>query len=473
MQFFSQRKLALTVALALAGAPAVSFATNGYFLIGYGSKSRAMGGVGVAFPQDGMAAAANPAAMAGYEMNTMRVDGSVEFFVPKRSVSHNSALLPVYDEQSGANEFLIPAMGGMYKFNRKITVGMAAIGAGLGTRYKQPWDSTQGLAPNGQPAPSGYFFNFQGNASDTVGVSMMQMQMLPSVAYKINKQHAVGASLAIGVQTFRAYGLQAFGADGSPLNYTSDREHLTNKGNDWSYGAGVRLGWLGTFYKKRLNLGVNYASKVYMSKFDKYKGLFAEQGDFDMPSFYSVGIAYHPNDKLTLAMDIQRNLFSDIASVGNPGPDVNDPSNFFPSSFGCPSGVPIEQQTCALGRDKGMGFGWEDQTVYKLGVKYDYNKEWTLRAGFNYGKAPIPGDQTLFSLLAPGVTEKHLTLGFSYRPSPQLEISMNYMHALKTTITGKTPFYPVGINDAADLRNDNAALSMFQHSVGLTIGYQI
>ena len=39
---------------------------------------------------------------------------------------------------------------------------------------------------------------------------LMQMQMLPSVAYKINKQHTVGGSLAIGVQSFRAYGLQAF-----------------------------------------------------------------------------------------------------------------------------------------------------------------------------------------------------------------------------------------------------------------------
>lgn len=466
------KALSIVVAAAILS-PVPASATNGYFLIGYGSKSRAMGGTGVANGQDGLAAAANPATMADVDVNTMRVDVSAEFFNPPREVSHTSALLPAYNERSAGDLFLIPSMGGLYKFNRKIVVGFAAVGAGLGTRYDQSWDSAAGTNDDGQPAPSGYFFNFQGNATDTLGVSLMQMQMLPSLAYRLNKQHTLGASLAIGVQTFRAYGLQSFGAPGSPLNYTSDREHLTNNGNDWAYGAGVRVGWLGKFFKNQLSLGANYSSRVYMTKFEKYKGLFAEQGDFDMPENYAIGLAWRPNKQLTVAMDVQRILFSDIASVGNPGPDYQDAANFFPTSFGCPSGVPLEEQPCALGRDKGMGFGWDDMTVYKLGFSYDLDKTWTLRAGFNYGKAPVPADQTLFSLLAPGVVEKHLTLGFSYRPDPNMEFSVNYMHAFKNTVTGKTAFYPDGINDAADLRNDNAAMSMYQNSLGITFAYQL
>ena len=58
-------------------------------------------------------------------------------------------------------------------------------------------------------------FNFNCNAdSPTAGVSLLQMQMLPSAAYRINKNHSIGASVAIAVQQFRAYGLQAFGAAG-------------------------------------------------------------------------------------------------------------------------------------------------------------------------------------------------------------------------------------------------------------------
>lgn len=471
MKSLPRRALAVAVAAGIM-LPMSATATNGYFLIGYGSNSRAMGGTGVANGQDGLAAAANPATMADVDANTMRVDISGEFFAPTAEVSHNSALLPVENENSDANLFLVPAMGGIYKFNRKITVGMAAIGAGLGSRYDQSWDATT-LEHNGKTYPSGYFFNFQDNATDTLGVMMMQMQMLPSVAYQINKQHTIGASLAIGVQMFRAYGLQAFGAPGAPLNYTSDREHLTNNGNDWSYGAGFRLGWLGKFFQNKLSLGANYASRVYMTKFEKYKGLFAEQGDFDIPEHYAIGLAWRPNKKTVIAMDVQQINYSDIASIGNPGPDFRDPNNFFPTGFGCPTGVSLDDQPCALGRDKGMGFGWDDMVVYKLGMSYDFNKTWTVRAGLNYGKAPIPKSQTLFSLIAPGVVEKHLTLGVSYRPDANMEINVNYMHAFEETLTGRTAFYPGGINNANDLRNDNAALSMYQNSLGITFGYRL
>ena len=46
-----------------------------------------------------------------------------------------------------------------------------------------------------------YFFNFNCNAdSQTVGVNLLQAQMLPSIAYNINKTQTIGASLAIGIQ---------------------------------------------------------------------------------------------------------------------------------------------------------------------------------------------------------------------------------------------------------------------------------
>ena len=55
---------------------------------------------------------------------------------------------------------------------------------------------------------------------------------------------------------------------------------------------------------KVLRLGVNYSSRVYMSKFDAYKNLFAEQGDFDIPSNWAVGVAYQADKKTTLNQDI-------------------------------------------------------------------------------------------------------------------------------------------------------------------------
>ena len=40
-----------------------------------------------------------------------------------------------------------------------------------------------------------------------------------------------------------------------------------------------------------------------MSEFDDYAGLFAEQGDFDIPPSLQVGVAFEPMADLTLALD--------------------------------------------------------------------------------------------------------------------------------------------------------------------------
>ncbi len=463
-------------------APAGAYATNGYFLIGFGAKSRSMGGVGVAYAQDGLAAASNPAGMAFADVSSMRADVGADLFNPPRSVRQDSAALesgfPGSDSgvnsDSGADLFLIPNMGMIYKFNRRMYIGMSAIGAGLGTRYNQDVPGKPGCL-NGSTTDSGNpdngvgstLFNFNCNAdSYTVGVALYQMQMLPSVAYKINKNHSIGASLALAVQSFRAYGLGAF----QDLGFARSKEDVSGNGNDWSYGAGIRLGWSGKFFKQRLTLGSNYASRVYMTKFDKYRNLFAERGSLDIPEHFAFGSAFKLTDKLTLAADAQRILYSNVRSIGNTGPSAEDPGDL--NVNGSCKGVPddIDPDNCKLGGNDGMGFGWQDQWVYKTGINYDYSTNWSFRAGYNYGKSPVPDDQVLFNMLSPGTPEHHATVGFSYRPSNNIEWSFSGVHAFKNTIKGPTAFGPTG--DAnIDKNVDSTSISMRQWSLGVSFAY--
>lgn len=452
MRMHSKAALAAAFALTIA-IPGTALATNGYFLIGYGAKSRAMGGVGVALGQDGMAAAANPATIieVGSEMD---VAGS--FFYPRRAAYQNSSLFPT-DKVSDQNQFLIPAMGGVYQFTPRIAIGMAVVGAGLGTRYDQ----------HVSPGKPGTLFNMNsaegGKSSPTAGVSLMQMQMLPTVAYRINQHNTVGMSLALAIQQFRAFGLQSFGNLGYVGNpKAGDTAYkLSNQGNDWSYGAGFRVGWLGQYFNNRLALGVNYSSQVYMTRFRKYTNLFAQHGSFDIPQNFAVGIAVKPIKRLTAAVDVERIFWSEIKSIGNPGP-TDSSSSFYPA--GCTSTA-----VCGLGEDQGLGFGWRDQTVYKFGLAYKVDDRWTVRAGYNYGKSPIPSSQVLFNMLAPATVEKHLTLGFTYNQSPNIQWSMSFMKAFKHTIRGKTPFYPVGVTSPVE----NAAISMYQYSLGAEFSYKM
>jgi len=438
MRFTKKHLIASAIITGLT-TPMLAQATNGYFLIGFGSKSRAMGGVGLALAQDGFAPASNPATMVDV---SDRFDLGGDLFVPEAALSHNSALLPA-DEASKYDLFLLPYMGGVWKLNEQMNYGFTFIGAGLGTYFHQHSD-----------AGENYLFRFGVNSTEHATILLVQTQILNSISYKVDNENTLGASFVFAVQSFKAKGLGSFGA----LGFTEANDKFSDEGTDWSYGAGLKLGWLGSYMDDTLKIGVNYSSRTYMSEFDNYQNLFAEQGDFDIPENYGIGFAYTATPELTIAFDITHTKYSDIASVGNPGPTPNDPDNFFPTGF------------TVLGADNGLGFGWEDQTVYKLGFEYKYDDKWTLRTGWNYGKTPIQDDQVLFNMLAPATVEHHFTLGGTYNFGEDYDLSFHYIHAFKNTITGKTVFWPDGVSNIEDLTEDNGAIAMSQNAIGATLG---
>jgi long-chain fatty acid transport protein len=419
------RTLLGVLAAAAVVAPTTAFSTNGIFLIGQGAKSRGMGGVAIAFPQDALAGAVNPAAIGFVED---RVDVGADIFRPRAR-----SRLGDLSYNSSANLFVFPAMGGTYKFNRKLSVGFSAIPAGGGgSRYNL-----------------NLYNNLTGaNVNQTLGVMLAIMQVNPTASVRINKQNRIGASLVLSVQQFRGYGLDYFS------NFTSTglfTEKLSNNGNDYAYGAGVRLGWMGQFFNERLSLGAAYTSRIYMTDFDKYTDLFAENGSMDTPENFGVGMALKITPKLTVGADVTHTLYSNVNSIGN------DSANKSGSPF------PISQEVNALGKPQGLGFGWSDQTVFKVGVAYDYNPKWTLRTGWNYGKSPIDekNGEILFGIVAPAVVQNHLTLGATYKPTTKMEWSFSYIHAFKYEQEGPT------------LIGDTGKLRMYQDALGVSFGYKL
>ena len=204
--------------------------------------------------------------------------------------------------------------------------------------------------------------------------------MTPSIAYKLNDAHSVGFTFVLAGQYFRAEGLEDFGfagftSGGAATTEAEAQQGLTGQGFSHSFGYGFRLGWLGKFLDDDLKLGFNYSAKVHMSKFSRYDKLFAEQGDLDIPAHYGLGVSYVFMPQWTMAFDVMQIEWSSVASIGNKGPALytGDPLN---TAVGGGAG--------ALGRDDGMGFGWEDQTVYKLGFHYQYTTDTAFTMGVNY-----------------------------------------------------------------------------------------
>jgi long-chain fatty acid transport protein len=411
------RKALLASAVTAALLPAAAFATTGYFSHGYGMKAKSMGGVGIALPQDSLAAAINPAGMA---LIGNRMDLGVDWFKPDRGadVVGNPLFSGSYDG-NGAESFLIPEFGYNRMLNPNLALGVSVYGnGGMNTEYtRSPFGALGGSSP--------------------AGVDLSQLFIAPTIAWK-SGAHAFGASLNLAYQRFQARGLQPF------AGFSSDPAHLTDQGYDTSTGWGVRVGWTGQITPS-VTLGATYQTKTQMGKFDKYKGLFAEQGGFDIPDNYGVGVAWKATPGLTLAADVQRINYGDVASVGNP--------------------INCLFTGCQLGGDNGAGFGWQNTTVYKIGVMYELNPDWTLRGGYITLKQPIPTSQTLFNILAPGVVEDHYTFGATWRVSKQSELTFAYMYAPEVKVNGSGSIPPA-------MGGGEANLHMSEQSLGIAWGWK-
>lgn len=400
-----------TLSLMLLSASA--HATDGYFQHGYGVRAQATGGVAIALPQESLVIATNPA---GISWLDNRVDVGFTWFNPRRSAEIEGSFAPVnqrYDADD-SEHFLIPEFGYVRKLSDHFTFGLAMYGnGGMNTDYK-----------NGIPL----------FGTGRAGVDLAQAFLSPAIAWKPTERTSFGASLNLAYQRFEAKGLQNFD---NPV-VSSSPNHVTNQGHDNSYGAGLHLGVMHQL-TDAVRIGAHYQTKTYMSKFDDYRGLFAKQGEFDIPENYGIGIAIKATPALTLAADIQRINYSNVDSVGF------SVTNFF---------------TAQLGSDQGAGFGWRDTTVYKLGMVYEANSAWTFRAGYNHVDQPVPKEETLFNILAPGVVQDHLTLGASWKCSESHEVSISYMHAFENDVNGSNSI-------PASFGGGEANLRMRQNSLGI------
>lgn len=412
----------VVMAVAVAGPLSAAMATNGYFSHGFGIKAKGLGGAGIALPLDAMAAATNPA---GAVSIGNRVDFGMDYFMPDRTTTMTANSLGTLgvspgEYRSGQREFFVPEFG----YNRAIGDDMAFAlvvygNGGMNTAYDKALTGTTNTFSN-----------------------LEQMFIAPTIAKKVGI-HSFGASLNVIRQTFEARGLENF--DNANSAYQG---FVTNNGQDISTGYGFKLGWTAEI-SPSVTVGATYQTRSKMTKFSKYKGLFAEEGGFDIPETYGFGVALKATPKMTVAADISQINYGSVKSLANQG-----------------TRYPQLSASTKMGLDTGAGFGWQDMTVLKIGVSYEYSNKLTLRAGYNYGKMPITRENTYFNILAPATVEQHLTLGATWTLDNKSELTLTYMEAANQSISGvatgngnSVPGYPVD-------------LKMNQRSIGLAYGWR-
>jgi len=449
--------------LFMAGVATPAFATDGYYPHGYGMKAKGMGGASVAMADDSFGGANNPASMVWVGD---RFDIGVDLFSPKRDISRSGSSGNGTGMDgavsSGSNLFLVPEFGYNRMIGQDMSVGVSVYGnGGMNTDFNggQIGGATacanagQGFnAASGQPGPYNMLCG-----SGKLGMNLTQLIIAPAFAKKVNKDNSFGVSLLLAAQQFKAEGLSSFfgftsSAMGGPPAYANN--NLTDRGNDTTYGYGLKLGWMGKV-SDTVTLGASYTSKVKMGKFTKYQDLFAGQGAFDLPESFELGIAFKATPKWTIAADYERINYAGVDSVGNPSTNIGNAvaaTGFTVGSLGC---------------DSCRGFGWSDVNVFKLGAEYQYSPKLILRAGYNHSDNPIQGRDVTFNMIAPGVVQDHVTMGFTYDVSKNSEITMAYMHAFKNTVSAPSLFNQWLGDNATD------KIGMYENSLGIAYSVKL
>jgi Long-chain fatty acid transport protein len=187
-----------------------------------------------------------------------------------------------------------------------------------------------------------------------------------------------------------------------------------------------------------------------MGNFDKYKGLFAEGGGFDIPSHYGVGIAFDATPQLQVALDYERIRYSEVKSVGNPSASL----------LACAGG---DASSC-LGGSNGAGFGWRDIDAWKLGLQYRVDERLTLRAGYNVSDNPIRPQDVTINILAPGVVRHHVTGGASWALGRESALNFAAMYAFDNDVTAPSFF-----NNFAPGLAMQEKIKMHEYSVGRAV----
>lgn len=282
--------------------------------------------------------------------------------------------------ESDSDYYLIPSGAVAFNVDDRLYLGMGMAGlSGMGVDFRDT-----AAAPGNQ----------------TVVTTKQFYKIAPGFGYKLNDQFSIGAALNIDYQSL---------ALSNPA-YTLPQNQV--------YGFGVTAGLI---YKlnNQLQFGGTWISKQNMGEFKWNTTAGAFGLTMDAPQQFALGVAFKPMAGMLIEADVKYIQFSDVLGsiaisrpVGYAGP------------------VPAS-----------MNFGWEDQTVFAIGLQQEISPKTTLRMGFNYGKSPIGAEDVNANIGSLAITESHLSVGATHKLSDKVSGSLSYMHAFNNELTSSVAPY--------------------------------
>ena len=418
-KLFAQSAACVFVLTAATGARA----TEGYFLGGYGPTQASLSGAGIANSTDAMAMTLNPAGLVDVDR---QFQVGLSLFAPSRSYDASGTLFVAPgNHDSSIPYFLMPNVAYSQPIDSTSAWGVAVYGNGGMNTYYRSVTNFGFLCPGANGVYCGA----------ATGVNLSQIYLEAAYA-KSYGPLSIGIAPVFAFQQFSAEGFGAF------RMYSADPANMTNNGGDNTIGVGVHAGleWKVT---PAFRVGLSGATPTWMQNMSKYKGLFADQGSFDIPGWVDAEVAWDVVPTFTLMADYRAIFYSGVPAIANP------------------SNVMLP-----YGATNGPGFGWSNVNVIAVGGEWRATPQLTLRGGVEFNNNPVHGADVTLGLVAPGVTTSQFSAGLSYRVTRNSSIDLAGYYCPKGKVSGPemTPFGPTpGSNITASLSEAQVTIGWTYH----------
>lgn len=432
MKKLYSRRFAFAVSALVLGqiTAGAAVAADGYFMIGYGPRSKALGGAGTADQRDAMAIAANPAGIVGlerqFQLGMTVVNGERGYYTSGVPL----VVTPGYVE-SGRPWFPIPNGGYVQPIDADSAWSLASYAnGGINTSY----DWRHWRQPFGGLFGGGY-----------TGVDLQQG--FTSVAYARRfatpiGRVTLGLAPTLAVQMMNIQGAKTFAP------FSSNPWELSDMSYDWSWGGGVRVG-LDWDIADRFRFGFAASTPMWMSRMDKFSGLIADHGRFDIPASMQAGLAYDILPSLTVMVDWRHIFFSAVPALGNPSNPVTRNS---------------------MGLAEGPGFDWTDTDSGAIGAEWRYSPSLTLRGGYHYSTNPLRWRSVTVNILSPIIMRHHASVGANYAFTKNSSLDFSFVYAFKNSFTG-IEWTPQSIGRPFGAPNPLATITPWVQAWEMTFGY--
>jgi long-chain fatty acid transport protein len=460
----------IAVMLAVALLSSGAHATNGMNLEGYGPISVGMGGASFAF-FNGTAAVMNNPATLGLLTKGMRLDLALGSLGPDIEATVMTPSGPVA-AASLSEAFYMPALGfAMRKDAFVFGIGVFSQG-GMGTEYgRSSWMADpsmgantaldNGLVNRSEVGVGRVIVPFTYDASERLIIggtadfvwAGIDLEMAMSEAQFQNLANPAAQTLGTASGTLvGAFGqlYEPFGGTGISKLYHAYFDFSNSSsftGEARGYGVAGKIGAVyrvndrlsigGTYHSAtsigdiktenaKLNMGVNIDPGVlagapsgsYEDMNIPVSGTLAVK-DFQWPAMLGVGAAFKPVARVMLALDVKYVFWSSAIEK-------------FAMTFTADESA-ANGPFAGLALDATLFQKWENQAVIAFGGAFEATDALTVRAGYNYGKNPVP--DAYLNALFPAIVENHVTFGAGYRVTEAISGDFSFVYAFTKDAT--------------------------------------